>query len=71
MKEDSWWEEGSEEGAAETVSPFAESEGPAGNMPESDEGESAALGPMLTGDIGVMTVCVGRVPGLRSPPAGE
>ena len=67
MKEDSWWEEGSEEGAAETVSPFAESEGPAGDMPERDEGESAALGPMLTGDVGMMKTGGGSVFGDTVP----
>ena len=67
MKEDSWWEEGSEEGAAETVSPFAESEGPAGNMPERSEGESAARGPMLTGDVGIMKTGDGSVFGETLP----
>ena len=67
MKEDSWWEEGSEEGAAETVSPFAESEGPAGDMPERDDGGSAALGPMLTGDVGMMKTGGGSVFGDTVP----
>jgi len=70
VNEEIWWEEGSEELAEETLSPFSESDGTAEEVAGTNEDESDAQTTLLTGEIGMMGVGDGSVFG-DTKPAGE